>query len=169
MEREETEKGKVFVAKYGRAAAGFWSGMLVTLQWRAAAQHAGRRPQQSGTAQAPAPSLCKQRRHHGRQSEQSPESLHVMVGHSLLIRTPSRVKRILTGNPAVIESVLTSPQEVVITAKQTGGSSLMLWEEDGPEPHAGCVRRLDVTPLRNTLDQSFPNSGVEVQSARKTR
>ena len=42
-------------------------------------------------------------------SERGPESVHIVVGHSLLIRTPSRVKRILTGNPAVIESVLTSP------------------------------------------------------------
>ena len=63
----------------------------------------------------------------GQESDQGPESLHILVGHSLLIRTPSRIKRILTGNPTVVESVMTSPQEVVLTAKQTGGSSLMLW------------------------------------------
>ena len=68
------------------------------------------------------------------------ESVHMVVGHSLLIRTPSRIKRILTGNPAVIESVLTSPRELVITAKPPGGSSLMLWDETGTEPHLGCVR-----------------------------
>ncbi len=92
------------------------------------------------------------------------ETLHVVVGHSLLIRTPSRVKRILTGNPAIIESVLTSPQELVVTAKQPGGSSLMLWEETGKNRMLDVFSDLDVSPLRNTLDQSFPNSGVEVQS-----
>jgi len=87
-----------------------------------------------------------------------------MVGHSLLIRTPSRVKRILTGNPAVIESVLTSPRELVITGKQPGGSSLMLWDEAGQNRTLDVYADLDVTSLRNTLDQSFPNSGVDVQS-----
>ncbi|MGB7554264.1 MAG: type II and III secretion system protein family protein, partial [Candidatus Korobacteraceae bacterium] len=99
----------------------------------------------------------------GQDSDQSPESLHIVVGHSLLIRTPSRIRRILTGNPTVIESVMTSPQEVVITAKQTGGSSLMLWGETGPSRMMDVFADLDVTPLRNTLDQSFPSSGIEVQ------
>jgi pilus assembly protein CpaC len=92
------------------------------------------------------------------------QTVHVVVGHSLMIRTASRVRRILTGNPAVIESVLTSPQELVVTAKQPGGSSLMLWEEKGQNRTLDIFADLDVTSLRNTLDQSFPNSGVEVES-----
>ena len=52
----------------------------------------------------------------------------------------------------------------MITAKQTGGSSLMLWGESGPSRMMDVFADLDVTPLRNTLDQSFPNSGVDVQS-----
>ncbi len=59
---------------------------------------------------------------------------------------------------------MTSPQDVVITAKQTGGSSLMLWGETGPSRMLDVFADLDVNPLRNTLDQSFPNSGVDVQS-----
>ena len=87
-----------------------------------------------------------------------------MVGHSLLIRTPTRIKRILTGNPSAIESVLTSPRELVITAKAPGGSSLMLWDEAGQNRSLDVYADVDVTQLRNTLDQAFPNSGVDVQS-----
>jgi pilus assembly protein CpaC len=86
------------------------------------------------------------------------------VGHSLLIRTPTRIRRVLTGNPGVIESVLTSPRELVITAKAPGGSSLMLWDEAGQNRTLDVYVDVDVTQLRNTLDQSFPNSGVDVQS-----
>ena len=126
----------------------------------------------SGTALAsqpgatPGPNLRRGSAANGTQpaGDQGPESLHIVVGHSLLIRTPSRVKRILTGNPTVIESVMTSPQELVVTAKQPGGSSLMLWEETGQNRMLDVFADLDVTPLRNTLDQSFPNSGVDVQS-----
>jgi pilus assembly protein CpaC len=87
-----------------------------------------------------------------------------MVGHSLLIRTPTRIKRVLTGNPAAIESVLTSPRELVVTAKAPGGSSLMLWDEAGQNRNLDVYADLDVTQLRNTLDQSFPNNGVDVRS-----
>ena len=110
-------------------------------------------PAQAASAEAP-----------GQPGEPGGESLHVVVGHSLLVRTSGRVRRILTGNPAVIETVLTSPQEVVVTAKQAGGSSLMLWEEGGQNRMLDVFADVDVTPLRNILDESFPNSGVEVQS-----
>jgi pilus assembly protein CpaC len=87
-----------------------------------------------------------------------------VVGHSLLIHTPSRVKRILTGNPAVIESVVTSPEELVITAKEPGSSSLMLWDESGRNRSLDVYADVDVTSLRNSLDQSFPHSNVDVQA-----
>ena len=98
------------------------------------------------------------------QGSQGPENIHIVVGHSLLIRTPSRVKRILTGNPAVIESVVTSPAELVITAKMPGSSSLMLWDETGRTRSLDVYSDLDVSSLRNSLDQSFPSMSVDVQS-----
>jgi len=97
-------------------------------------------------------------------SDQGPESIHIVVGHSLLIRTPTRVKRILTGNPAVIESVVTSPAELVITAKMPGSSSLMLWDEAGRNRSLDVYADVDVSALRNSLDQTFPSTGVDVQS-----
>jgi len=86
------------------------------------------------------------------------------VGHSLVIKTPARIKRLLTGNPAVLESVLTSPTEVVLTAKQTGGSSLVLWEESGQSRMIDVSVDLDVNPLRNAIEQAYPGSNIEVQS-----
>ena len=97
-------------------------------------------------------------------AEQGPETVHIVVGHSLLIHTPSRVKRILTGNPEVIESVVTSPAELVITAKRPGSSSLMLWDESGRSRYLDVYADLDVAALRNSLEQSFPYSNVDVQS-----
>ena len=92
------------------------------------------------------------------------ETVHIVVGHSLLVHTPSRIKRILTGNPAVVESVVTSPSELVITAKAPGSSSLMLWDEAGRNRSVNVYADLDVASLRSSLDQSFPFSSVDVQS-----
>jgi len=87
-----------------------------------------------------------------------------VVGHSLVLRTSSRVKRILTGNPAVIETVMASPTEVVLTAKQPGGSSLVLWEETGKNRMMDVFADLDVASLRTALEQSYPGVDVEAQS-----
>lgn len=97
-------------------------------------------------------------------SEQGPGTVHIVVGHSLLIHTPSRVKRILTGNPNVIESVVTSPAELVITAKDPGSSSLMLWDESGRSRYLDVYSDLDVSALRASLDQSFPFANIDVQA-----
>jgi pilus assembly protein CpaC len=116
---------------------------------------------QNPTAQAPPAQLPPSPQ---AQSEHEPESIHIIVGHSLLVRTASRVKRVLTGNPSVIESVVPSPREVVLTAKVAGGSSVMLWDENGQSRMMDVSADLDVASLRNAMDQSFPNSGVDVQS-----
>ena len=97
-------------------------------------------------------------------ADQGQQAVHIVVGHSLLIHTPSRVKRILTGNPAVIESVVTSPEELVITAKEPGSSSLMLWDETGKSRSLDVDADMDISGLRNSLDQSFPHSNVDVQA-----
>jgi pilus assembly protein CpaC len=96
--------------------------------------------------------------------EQGPEALHIVVGHSMVIRTPTRVKRILTGNPAVLETVVASPNEVVLTAKQAGGSSLVIWDEAGHSRMMDVSADLDVNSLRNTLEQAYPSGSVEAQS-----
>ncbi len=116
---------------------------------------------------APPPATAAAARQAGQlpaSSEQGPQNVHIVVGHSLLIHTPSRVKRILTGNPAVIESVVTAPSELVITAKQAGSSSLMLWDEAGRNRSLDVYADLDVGTLRASVDQSFPFASVDVQS-----
>ena len=118
----------------------------------------------SPAQQLPAPAAPQPETVSETAAEQTPESVHVLVGHSLLIRTEARVKRIVNGNPAVLEWVLTSPRELVITAKQPGGSSVMLWDETGQNRTLDVFADLDVASLRNSLEQTFPNSGVEAQS-----
>ena len=98
------------------------------------------------------------------QADQGPESLHIVTGRSLVVRTQARIKRLLTGDPTVIESVLTSPYEVVLTAKHTGGSSVVLWEEDGQSRLMEVSADLDVSSLRNTIEETYPDIPVDVQS-----
>ncbi|HVP55665.1 MAG TPA: pilus assembly protein N-terminal domain-containing protein [Candidatus Eisenbacteria bacterium] len=142
--------------RIGRIIGTMLLGLLGGLAGSAGAQQPATAPPAAPAMQAaPAPSQA---------AEQEPGVIHIVVGHSLVVRTTARVKRILTGNPAVIESVMTSPTEVVLTAKQTGGSSLVLWEETGRNQMMDVFADLDVTSLRNALEQSYPGIEVEAQS-----
>ncbi len=99
-----------------------------------------------------------------RQGGGGAETVHIVVGHSLIVNTPSRVKRVLTGNPEVIESVVTSPEELIVTAKKPGSSSLVLWSTDGRVRALDVYADLDIASLRASFDQSFPRANVEVQA-----
>jgi pilus assembly protein CpaC len=114
----------------------------------------------SSTQQAPSEASASA----GRQGAGGTETVHIVVGHSLIVNTPSRVRRVLTGNPEVIESVVTSPEELIVTAKKPGSSSLVLWSADGRVRAVDIYSDLDVASLRLSLEQSFPHANVEVQS-----
>lgn len=148
-----TRRNEKTLSSYGVTLA-FLSGVIFFCSLTVLAQQQAAPPPPTQTEAQPAP----------QPSDQGQQGVHIVVGHSLLIHTPNRVRRILTGNPEVIESVVTSPDELVITAKKAGSSSLMLWDENGRNRSLDVYADLDVTSLRNSLDQSFPHSNVDVQA-----
>jgi len=75
------------------------------------------------------------------------------------------VKRMLTGNPAVIDAVLTSPTQVVVTAKEPGKSTLLLWDENNQDRIVDIACDVDVASLSEAIERTFPGSGVEVQAS----
>src|SRR5690349_1973868 len=56
--------------------------------------------------------------------------LHILVGHSVVIHTDVRLRRVLVGNPAAVTTTTTSPNEVVVTALAPGSSTVVLWQID---------------------------------------
>ena len=53
------------------------------------------------------------------------QALHVFVGKSVVINLQAPVTRILSSNPAVIDTLATSPTQVVVEGKSAGSSSLI--------------------------------------------
>ena len=86
---------------------------------------------------------------------------------SLLIHSQSRVKRMLTGNPAVIDAVLTSPTQVVVTAKDQARNTLLLWDENNQDRIVDIACDVDVASLSEAIERTFPGSGVEVRCGRQ--
>ncbi len=112
--------------------------------------------------QGPVPSTAEQP-----PSPQGPtgsQVVHILVGHSIVIRTEARLKRVLVGNPAVISTTTTAPNEVVVTASAPGSSSLVLWHADGESRIIEIFADLDVSMLRETIQREFPGERIQVEA-----
>jgi pilus assembly protein CpaC len=94
--------------------------------------------------------------------EFSSQSLHVLVGRSIFIRTPARLKRVYVSNPAVVDSFTSSPSQIVVTAKAAGVSSLILWDEAGQSKSYMVSSDLDVVNLQKEIQEALPNDNIEV-------
>ena len=109
------------------------------------------------------PSAVRARSHLAIQTTGAKDTLHVFVGQSTILRGVSQMRKIYVGNPAVLETYTSGPDEVVVTGKAPGVSSLVLWDTAG----ASCLYTVsvDIDPggLRSSLDSAFPNNVIEVQ------
>lgn len=90
--------------------------------------------------------------------------LHIIVGHSVVIRTDARLRRVLVGNPAVVTTVTTAPNELVVTASTSGSSSVVLWQEDNRSRILEVFSDLDVSMLREAFARNFPREPIQVEA-----
>jgi Flp pilus assembly secretin CpaC len=88
--------------------------------------------------------------------------LHIVTGRSIFINTGARVRRIFVANPTVLDSYTVSPHQVVITAKATGVSSLILWDENGRSQSYQVSSDLDIDDLTSALHTAFPADDIHV-------
>jgi len=91
-------------------------------------------------------------------------TLHLVVGRSVVIDTPERLRRVYIANPAVLDSITSSPRQIVLTAKLAGTSSAVLWSESGQSQLYTVLADLDVAGLEDSLAQALPGDHVEVKA-----
>ena len=90
------------------------------------------------------------------------QDLHLIVGQSTILRGVV-LKRIYVGNPALLQTLNSAPDEVVVTAKATGASSLVLWDTMGNSFVYNVSCDFDPLTVRAALDSQFPGNKIEVQ------
>lgn len=92
------------------------------------------------------------------------QALHVFVGKSVVINLQSPVTRILSSNPGVIDTLATSPVQVVVEGKAAGASSLILWDSAGHSQMLDVTVDVNVSSLRSAIEQTYPGEHINVQS-----
>jgi pilus assembly protein CpaC len=92
------------------------------------------------------------------------QALHIFVGKSVVINVQAPLTRVLSSNPAAIETLATSPTQVVVEGKSAGSSSLILWDETGHSQMLDVTVDLDVSGLRTAIEHAYPNQQIDVQA-----
>lgn len=92
------------------------------------------------------------------------ETVHVLVGRSIVVNLQSRLRKVYLSNPAVVDSATTSPNQVVITAKAPGSSNVVFWDESGHSRMLELYADLDVSGLRNAVGEEYPGQAIGVRA-----
>ena len=98
----------------------------------------------------------------------SDQITHITLGRSVTVETKRRLAKIYITNPEILDSYTANPNQVIITAKKTGSSTLLLWDEAGESKTYLFSADLNVESLRTSMRQLLPNDNIEVESREGT-
>lgn len=87
---------------------------------------------------------------------------HITVGRSISLKTAHRLAKVYVTNPAVLYAYTATPNEVLVTSKQPGISSVVLWDESGGSRAYLFSSDVDTDTLRDSLKRAMPDEDVRV-------
>jgi len=94
------------------------------------------------------------------------QALHILVGKSVVVNVQTPITRVLSSNPTVIETLATSPTQLVVEGKAAGVGSLILWDGTGRSQLLDVVVDLDISGLRSAIERSNQQVDVQVNGGR---
>jgi pilus assembly protein CpaC len=100
------------------------------------------------------------------QASEAAQSLHLLVGRSLVITSPARIKRISIADPGIAEAIVVSPNQVLVNGKAPGGVSLLLWDEMDQSQAFEVSVDIDVLGLTQKIHEVFPSEPVQVETSK---
>jgi pilus assembly protein CpaC len=98
--------------------------------------------------------------------EAEPQTLHLLVGRSLVITSPSRIKRISLADPEIAEALVVSPTQVLVNGKKPGGVSLLIWDETDQSQAFEVSVDIDVLGLSQKIHEVFPSENVHIDTSK---
>lgn len=98
------------------------------------------------------------------ENAQSAETeLHVLLGHTLVIRTAQAMKRVYVGDPTVVQTFSPSKRELVVTAVAPGRSGLVVWDDAGRASLFSVSADVDGAASQQALRAMFPQSNISAE------
>jgi pilus assembly protein CpaC len=145
-----------------------WLGVAVLTFMLRTPVLADEQPASAATAQAGTPQVqsASEPMANEQPEESEVQNLHLLVGRSLVISSPTRIKRISLADPNIAETVVISPYQIVVNGKAPGGVSLLLWDEKDQSQAFEVVVDADALGLSAKIHALFPAESVKVDTAK---
>jgi pilus assembly protein CpaC len=100
------------------------------------------------------------------EESEAAQTLHLLVGRSLVITSPARIKRVSLADPNIAEAIVVSPTQVLLNGKTPGGVSLLIWDEAGQSQAFEVSVDIDVLGLSQKIHEVFPAEDVHIDTSR---
>ena len=94
----------------------------------------------------------------------SAEALHLLVGRSLVISSQARIVRISVADPAIVDALVVSPTQILISGKSPGVASLVIWDETGQSQTFDAYVDMDVAEMAGKIHQVMPSEQIQVEA-----
>jgi pilus assembly protein CpaC len=128
---------------------------------------AQQQPAESQPAAAPAQTAAPTPVPAGQQMEsEAPQTLHLLVGRSIVISSPGRIKRVSLADPNIAEAIVVSPTQVLVNGRAPGGVSLIIWDETDQSQSFEVSVDIDVMGLSQKIHEVFPSEDVHLDTSR---
>ncbi len=88
--------------------------------------------------------------------------LRVFAGKSLLVTSPETLERVSVTDPDIASALITSPNQVLIHGKVPGNVTLLMWDKQERSRAFDLQVEFDISGLRETILQVFPDEKIEV-------
>jgi len=96
----------------------------------------------------------------------APQSLHLLVGRSLVISSPTKIKRVSLADPEIAEAIVVTPTQVLVNGKKPGGVSLMIWDEADQSQAFELSVDIDVLGLSEKIHEVFPAENIHIDTSK---
>ena len=91
--------------------------------------------------------------------------IDVALGNSFVVSHPVVIRRVSIADPTVADAVPVSSQEILVNGKQSGTTTLLLWDNAGGRRMYQVRVSPDVESLEADLSELFPADSIDVVSS----
>ncbi len=90
--------------------------------------------------------------------------VRLTVNKTVVLTTTQPYKQVSVGQPDIADVNMISPTNILVTAKKTGSTQLIVWDDQNHSQVADIVVNMDLESLQTELSGMFPGSKITASS-----
>src|SRR5687767_7137637 len=90
--------------------------------------------------------------------------VRLTVNKTVVLTTTQPYKQVSVGQPDVADVNMINPNSILVTAKKTGTTQLIVWDDNNRSQVADIIVNMDLESLQAELSSMFPGSKIAAAS-----